>query len=262
MTISDRGQATREEDTMNAPDAPLQASDPPLHRHHLLRTSFGVVLFVAWVALTFLWIAATVHEVAHGDGMAAVTAVCALALLVVLCLMEGLEVSVIDRWEKLWPGRPTSYLAGWLAARQLFVAAIVTTATLLAKRSVIVIPGSSTMITSTFWLSVADLTWTTLTVLWFAQIFPKHLGAINPDRYLQHLRGPLFPVVDFVHKVGVSQPGEWAADAVEYWLDWSESPEDALAHPPGHEKSAATIWRHLRRGPHHRRWHARAPRTR
>jgi len=78
----------------------------------------------------------------------------------------------------LWPGRPTSYLAGWLAARQLFVALIVTTATLLAKRAVIIIPGVSRTITSTFWLSVADLTWTTFTVLWFAQIFPKHLGAM------------------------------------------------------------------------------------
>jgi hypothetical protein len=42
--------------------------------------------------------------------------------------MEGLEVSVIDRWQAR-PGHPPSYLAAWLAARQLFVALVVTAAT-------------------------------------------------------------------------------------------------------------------------------------
>ena len=69
-----------------------------------------------------------------------------------------------------------SHSAGWLAARQLFAAFIVTSATLLAKRTVIIVPATSIRITDNFLLSVADLTCTTLTVLWFAQIFPKHLG--------------------------------------------------------------------------------------
>lgn len=237
----------------------MSTPDPPPHEHHPLRVIFGIVLFVAWVGLTFLWVAATVHQARHGDGIAVVTAICALALLVVLCLMEGIEVSVIDRWENLWPGRPTSYLAGWLAARQLFVALIVTTATLLAKRAVIIIPGVSRTITSTFWLSVADLTWTTFTVLWFAQIFPKHLGAMNPDRYLRRLRGPLFPVVDFVHKIGVSLPGEWSADVFERRTGWADSPgatdspDVSQAHPTEQGKSVGTIWRHLLRRHHHHR---------
>ena len=50
------------------------------------------------------------------------TAVAALALLVLLAGMEGLEVAVIDRSRALFPERTTSSLAAWLAARQLFVA--------------------------------------------------------------------------------------------------------------------------------------------
>jgi len=214
-------------------------------RRNLLRMGFGVVLFVAWGILTILWVASTVRSVATGNVAAAVTAVTAVALLVLLALMEGLEVSVIDRWQKLWPGRPPSYLSGWLAARQLFVALIVTAATLLANRSVIVIPGTSVQITDPFILSAFDLAWTTLTVLWFAQIFPKHIGAMNPDRYLWLLQKPLFPIVQFVHLLGVSQPGEWTAAVVEDRLNWSLSPDELERQRPEHELSHAAIWREL-----------------
>jgi hypothetical protein len=214
-----------------------------------LRVGFGVLLFMAWGVETVLWVASTVHAVGNGHPMSAVTAALALVLLVVLCLMEGLEVSVIDRWEKLWPDRTTSYLAGWLSARQLFVALIVTTATLLANRSVIVIPGSSYQITGSVATGAFDTTWTGLTVLWFAQIFPKHLGATNPDRYLKRTRRTLFPVVAFVHRIGVSQPGEWMAVAVENRLNWTASPEELKRHEPRHQLSLGAIWRELRK-PH------------
>src|SRR4029453_13787621 len=174
-------------------------------RRNLLRTGFGVLLFVAWGILTILWVASTVYSVANGNVAAAVTAVAAVALLVLLGLMEGLEVSVIDRWQTLWPGGAPPLLAGRVAARQLFVALIVTAATLLANRSVIVIPGTSVQITDKFTLSAFDLAWTTLTVLWFAQILPKHFGAMNPDRYLWLLQRPLFPLVHFVHLLCGSQ---------------------------------------------------------
>ena len=213
---------------------------------NLPRTCFGAVLFVTWGILTILWVASTVYSVANGDIAAGVTAVAALALLVLLGGMEGLEVSVIDRWQKWWPQWKASDLAGWLAARQLFVALIVTAATLLADRSVIVVPGASVRTTNGFVLSVFDLVWTTLTVLWFAQIFWKHLGATNPDRYLKRVGRPLLPIVRFVHLVGVSQPGEWTADVVEYRLDWAASPEEIRRQRPAHELPLASIWRELR----------------
>jgi hypothetical protein len=209
------------------------------------RTGFGALLFVAWGILTILWVASTVHSATNGNIAAVVTAAAALALLVLLGAMEGLEVSVIDRWQALWPDQSMSYLARWLAARQLFVALIVTAATLLANRSVIVVPGTSVRITDDFTLGVFDLTWTTLTVLWFAQIFPKHLGATNPDRYLERLRRAMFPVVEVVRLVGVSQPGEWTAGVVEDWLDWPMSPEE-LMRQRTHKHSLGEIWCELR----------------
>jgi hypothetical protein len=220
---------------------------PTPEPHHWTRTVFGVVLFVGWGLLTVIWLASTVHLVMRGDFVAAITAASALALLLLLGAMEGLEVSVIDRWQQVWPGRRESYLAGWLAARQLFVALIVTTATLLANRSVIVIPGTSVQITNGFFLGVFDLTWTTLTVLWFAQIFWKHLGATNPDRYLWLLRRPLFPIVDVVHRLGISQPGEWTADFFESRVDWPASVDELRQGEPDRPLTHGAIWREVRR---------------
>ena len=208
------------------------------------RVIFGAVLFAAWGVETILWVASTVDKVADGEITPLITAIAALALMTLLAGMEGLEVAVIDRWRAIYPERTTSELAGWLAARQLFVALIVTTATLLANRGEIVIPGTSTSITGGLALGLFDLTWTGFTVLWFAQIFPKHLAATNPDRYLSHLRRSLFPVVEVVRRVGVSQPGEWVASAVERRLDWPAAAAIEEAPLP-REQSLAAIWREL-----------------
>jgi hypothetical protein len=211
-----------------------------------LRTAFGVVLFVAWALLTIAWVASTVYLVEHGTYTAGITAAGAVAVLLLLGGMEGLEVSVIDRWENVWPGRQPSYLARWLAARQLFVALIVVTATLLADRSVVVFPGTSVHIKNGFYLSLFDLLWTTLTVLWFAQIFWKHMGATNPDRYLAALSKFLFPIVEVVRKLGISQPGEWTADFVESRLLWPASIEQLEQGKPDHPLTHGDIWRAIK----------------
>jgi hypothetical protein len=210
------------------------------------RTAFGVVLFVAWGLLTFIWVASTVYLAEHGTFSAVITAVGAVAVLLLLGGMEGLEVAVIDRWQKVWPGRQPSYLARWLAARQLFVALIVVTATLLANRSVVVVPGTSIHIKNGFYLSLFDLLWTTLTVLWFAQILWKHLGATNPDRYLQVLSKYLFPIVEVVRKIGISQPGEWTALFVESQLVWPASIQQLEQGKPDHPLTHGDIWRAIR----------------
>jgi hypothetical protein len=210
------------------------------------RVIFGAALFAAWGIETILWIASTIDAVADGEAKPGISAVAALALMCLLAGMEGLEVAVIDRWRSMYPGRPTSELAAWLAARQLFVALIVTTATLLAHREPIIIPFTSTEITGGLALGLFDLTWTGFTVLWFAQIFPKHLAATNPDRYLKHTRRMLFPVVEGVRKIGVSQPGEWVAGTVERRLDWPlphvEQIQEGRQAPP---ESLGDIWREL-----------------
>jgi len=224
---------------------PPEATRPVSRGPHPLRAAFGALLFVAWIMLTAVWLASTLYSVAHGNPIAAVTAFCALALLLMLGVMEGLEVAVIDRWQKIWPGRSTSYLARWLAARQLFVASIVTGATLLANRDVLIVPGTSVQTTDTFALGMFDLAWTTFTVLWFAQIMPKHLGAMNPDRYLKRLLRWLFPLVDVVRMVGVSLPGEWTAYVLEYWLAWPAQTRDEWQKMV-QKHSLADIWCTLR----------------
>ena len=93
------------------------------------RVAFGAALLLAWAVLTVVWVASTVTS-----GSLIIKGLIALALMALLAAMEGLEVAVIDRWREMYPERGTKLLAGWLAARQLFVALIVTTATILADR--------------------------------------------------------------------------------------------------------------------------------
>ena len=69
------------------------------------QATFGAVLFVAWAIESFFWVYATIHSVADGDIAPLITAVAALALLVLLFGMEGLEVAVIDRWRSMYPER-------------------------------------------------------------------------------------------------------------------------------------------------------------
>src|SRR5919112_482375 len=194
------------------------------------RATFGVVLFIAWAIMTVLWLYDAIYALFHGAAGPAIMAVVALLLMVLLALMEGLEVAVIDRWNLLYPDRPMSDLAGWLAARQLFVALIVTAATMLAERDSIAVPFLSAEITSPVALKIFNLVWTGLTVLWFMQIFPKHMAATNADRYLKVTRAALFPVVEFVRVIGISWPAEKTAKAAQNLLGWH--PEPTLEKAP------------------------------
>lgn len=235
-----------------SPGAASPGPGPVREPRHRLRAAFGVVLFVAWGLLTYIWVASIVYEVAHRSFTAAITAACAVALLLLLGGMEGLEVSVIDRWQKIWPGARESDLAGWISARQLFVALIVAAVTLLANLYVVVVPGTSIQIKNGFYLGLFDLAWVTLTVLWFAQIFWKHLGAMNPDRYVGLLGKGLLPIVEVVRKIGVSQPGEWTADFVEGQLVWSANLEQLTQGASERPLTHGDIWRAIRstrRGP-------------
>src|SRR5689334_9477873 len=106
----------------------------------VLRATVGVVLFILWGVLTVLWVYDAIYTLVHGQPGPAIMAVVALLLMGLLAVMEGLEVSVIDRWTHIYPDRSMADLAGWLAARQLFVALIVTAATMLAERHSMAVP--------------------------------------------------------------------------------------------------------------------------
>jgi len=206
-----------------------------------LRATVGVVLFVVWAVLTFLWFYDAIHALVYGEPGPAIKAVVWLLLMLLLAGMEGLEVAVIDRWSDLYPERPTSDLAGWLASRQLFVALIVTAATLLADRDSLAIPFVATPFTGVVALKIFNLVFTTLTVLWFMQIFPKHMAAVNADRYLKLTGRVVFPAVEFVRVIGISWPAEKTAQAVQNRLDWHAEPTLEAA-PSRHDESLAKAW--------------------
>jgi hypothetical protein len=201
------------------------------------RATFGVVLFVGWGVLTILWVYDAIYKLAHGEAGPAIGAIGAILLMLLLAGMEGLEVAVIDRWNHLYPDRTMSDLAAWLAARQLFVALIVVAATMLAERDSIAVPFTSTEITSPVALKIFNLVWTGLTVLWFMQIFPKHMAATNADRYLKVTRATLFPVVNVVKVIGISWPAEQTAKAAQNLLAWH--PEPTLERAPSAVSLAA-----------------------
>jgi hypothetical protein len=210
-----------------------------------LRAAFGVVLFVVWAIMTVIWFYDTILALVHGEPGLAIKAVVWLLLMLLLAGMEGLEVAVIDRWSNLYPERSVSDLAGWLAARQLFVALIVTAATLLADRDSLAIPFVAEPYTGAIGLKIFNLVWTTLTVLWFMQIFPKHMAATNADRYLKVFQAMLFPVVEFVRAIGISWPAEKTAQVVQNRLDWHAEPTLETA-PSRLDESLASAWAALK----------------
>jgi CBS domain containing-hemolysin-like protein len=203
-----------------------------------LRATFGVVLFIAWAILTILWVYDAIYKLAHGEVGPAIMAVVALLLMVLLAGMEGLEVAVIDRWSHLYPDRTMSDLAAWIAARQLFVALIVTAATQLAERHSIAIPFVSTEITGAVALKIFNVVWTTLTVLWFMQIVPKHMAAIDADRYLRLTQAALSPLINVVRVIGISWPAEKTATAIQNLIGWH--PEPTLERAPSRDAGSLT----------------------
>jgi hypothetical protein len=205
-----------------------------------LRATVGAVLFVVWAVLTILWVYDAIYKLVDGEAGPAIKAVIWLLLLFLLACMEGLEIAVGLRWSHLYPDRGMSHLAGWLAARQLFVALIVTAATLLADRDSLAIPFVATPFTGAVVLQIFNLVFTTFTVLWFMQIFPKHMAATNADRYLELTRRPLFPVVEFVRVIGISWPAEKTAKAVQNWFGWHAEPVPETA--PRGAVSPAAAW--------------------
>jgi Mg2+/Co2+ transporter CorB len=204
------------------------------------RATFGMVLFIGWGVLSVLWVYDAIYKLAHGEPGPAIAAGVAILLMLVLAVMEGLEVVMIDGWSQLYPDRTAHDLAAWLAARQMFVALIVTTTTLLAERHSIAIPFTSTEITGAVTLKIFNVIWTTLTVLWFMQILPKVMAAINPDRYLKVTGGAALPVVNLVKAIGISWPAEKTAKAVQSLLGWH--PEPTLEGAPRRGEDLADAW--------------------
>jgi Mg2+/Co2+ transporter CorB len=199
----------------------------------VVRATFGMVLFIAWGVLSILWVYDAIYKLAHGEPGPAIAAVVALLLMFVLVVM-------IHDWNRLYPDSTAHDLAAWLAARQMFVAFIVSAATILAQRTSIAIPFTSTEITGEVTLKIFNVVWTPLTVLWFAQILPKLMAAINPDRYLKVTGGTALPVVNVVKAIGISWPAEKTAAVVQNRLGWHAEP--TLEGVPRRGEDLADAW--------------------
>ena len=204
------------------------------------RATFGMVLFIGWGVLSILWVYDAIYELVQGKPGPAIAAVVAVVLMFVLGVMEGLEVVMIHDWNRLYPDRTAHDLAAWLAARQMFVALIVTAAAMLAERHSIAIPFTSTQITEAVTLKIFNVIWTTLTILWFMQILPKHMAAINPGRYLKVTGGPALPVVNVVKAIGISWPAEKSAGGIQKVLGWHAEP--TLEGAPRRGEDLADAW--------------------
>ena len=204
------------------------------------RATFGTVLFIAWGVLSVIWVYDAIYELTKGHFTPAITAVVAVLLMLVLAVMEGLEVVMIHDWSRLYPDRSPRDLAAWLSARQMFVASICVAATILAARSAIHIPFTSTEITGAVTLKIFNVIWTPLTILWFAQILPKQMAAINPDRYLKVTGGAALPAVNFVRRIGISWPAEKTAAAVQSLL--GRPAEPTLGRAPRRGADLAEAW--------------------
>jgi hypothetical protein len=204
-----------------------------------VRTTVGVVLFIVWGVLAFLWVYDAFYNLAHGVSGPAIKSLGTLLLLALLAGMEGLEVCYIHLWRQLHPDRTEHDLAAWLAARQLFVALIVVANTLLGDRQSIAVPFGGE-IKGSVELKAFNLFFTTLLVLWFAQILPKHMAAVNGERYLKLTRAALSPVVEFVRRIGISWPAEITAKAVQYRLGWHA--EVTLERAPRRGEDLAVAW--------------------
>jgi hypothetical protein len=147
---------------------------------------------------------------------------------------------MIHDWSRLYPDRSNHDLAAWLSARQMFVASICVAATILAARDMIHIPFTSYTIKGAN-SKIFNLVWTTFTVLWFMQILPKHMAAINPVRYLKVTGGAALPVVNVVKAIGISWPAEKTAAAVQSLTGWHPEPT-TLERAPRRGVDLADAW--------------------
>ena len=127
------------------------------------RATFGVVLFIVWGVLTILWVYDAIYKLVHGEAGPAIKAVICAPADAPARGHGGPGGGRHRPLEPPVPGPPDSDLAAWLAARQLFVALIVTAATLLAERDSLAIPFVATPFTGAVALKIFNLVFTTLT---------------------------------------------------------------------------------------------------
>jgi hypothetical protein len=172
----------------------------------------AVALWTIWFALTATWIATLVAMTAEGRYVQWLQAGAVVFLLYILAKAEGLELAVADLLDKspeqLHDARVRNVLrhlqqdpADFFSNRQLFVVTIIAFTTLMTTYPWIYIPFigkvSQEPVPGLF-----SFAWTTLSVLWFAQVAPKRLAIINSEIFLSQSVF-LMPVIKAVGYLGI-----------------------------------------------------------
>lgn len=178
----------------------------------------AIVLLAAWAGSTTVWLA-TCSQLALRPGAWVYAALVPVDILLlgVLALAEGLELAAADLRDKdpeqiKHPAvRQTmreiqQRSAFFFANRQVFVVAIITFVAQTTAYPWLYLPGFGTVTSGPARLCFSFL-FTTLTVLWFAQVTPKRLAIINSEVFLQHCRS-IWPLIRLVGFVGLPEPTE------------------------------------------------------
>ena len=177
-----------------------------------IRKVRAVVLWTIWTSLTIMWIATLVAMSLDGSHIQWLQAGLVVFLLYILSIAEGLELAVTDLLDKQPEqlrdpkvravlSRLQRHSAAFFSNRQVFVVTIITFSTLMLNYPWIYIPFlgrvSAEPVPTLF-----SFGWTTLTVLWFAQVTPKRLAIINSETFLGQAVF-LLPLIDFVGWLGI-----------------------------------------------------------
>jgi hypothetical protein len=164
-----------------------------IRRFDALEIRIGI-LWMTWVFLTIVWGSTLFAMTADNLYIQWLEAGTIVILLYVLAISEGLELAVTDLLDKqpeqLSNVRTRDALrqlqhspAEFFSNRQLFVVTIITFTTLMTSYPWIYVPLYGRVAQAPI-PGLFSFAWTTLTVLWFAQVTPKRLAITNSEVFL------------------------------------------------------------------------------
>jgi hypothetical protein len=185
----------------------------------------------AWFALTVIWVATLLAMTGEGRYAQWVEAAAIVLLLYILALAEGLELAVTDLLDKqpeqLRDARVRIVLrhlqrdpADFFSNRQLFVVTIIAFTTLMTTYPWIYIPFVGAVSQQPL-PGLFSFAWTTLTVLWFAQVTPKRLAIINSETFLGQSVF-LLPLIKAVGYLGIPRASNQLVALFEKFTRYSD----------------------------------------
>jgi hypothetical protein len=231
------------------------------------RTSlFSWLLWIVWVGLLVIWVYTSLEQQRYAS-MAIVT-IC----LLILFFAEGLEIAVADLLDKQASQlgsdsairilKEVAAVPEWFfAQRQVFVVVIISLMSLMTNYDYIQVPLAGCFkpasasanvpqdcqslllpylnipFDAPFWFSLA---FTTFTVLWWCQVFPKRLAIINSERFLA-LSAPLWGLIKIVGMLNIPGPADTLVEIAKRYTGFSK-PRHLKPSRPNYYNTAAMLY--------------------